>query len=104
MRKEKSALNLLGIARYLAGESKLFSPCNSSCFHHYKDFDMYVLFKKLFSGDFIRKNRELHVNLTILAGFFAITRSKIIAATFRKMEKTRLDELYIYVDKNFLLK
>ena len=35
--------------------------------------------------------------MTILAGFVAITQSKIIAATFRTMEKTRLDELYIYV-------
>ena len=60
--------------------------------------------KKLFSGDFIRKNRELYVNMTILAGFFTITLSKIFAAKFRNMKKTRLKELYIYVDKNFLLK
>ena len=45
-----------------------------------------------------------NVNLTILASFFAITQSKIIAATFRNMEKTRLDELYIYVGNDFLLK
>ena len=50
---------------------------------------------------FIKKNREL--NLTTLAGFFAITLLKIIAANFRKMEKMRFDELYIYVDKSFLL-
>ena len=60
--------------------------------------------KKLFSGDFIRKNCELYVNLTILGGFFAITRLRIIAATFRNVEKTRLNELYINVDKIFLLK
>ena len=60
--------------------------------------------KKLFSGDFIEKNRELYVNLTILAGFFANNQSKIIAATFRNMESTRLDGLYIYEDKSFLLK
>ena len=60
--------------------------------------------KSCFLVILLRKNRELYVNLTILAGFFAITRLKIIAATFRNMEKTRLDELYIYVDNNFLLK
>ena len=53
---------------------------------------------------FLKKNRELYVNLTILAGFFTIAQSKLIRATFRNMEKTRLDELFIYVDKNFLLK
>ena len=37
--------------------------------------------KKLLSGDFIRKNRELCVNLTILVGFFAITRLKFIERT-----------------------
>ena len=50
---------------------------------------------------FIKKNRVLYVNLTILAGFYVITRPKIIAETFQKMEKTRLDEFHIYVDKNF---
>ena len=45
-----------------------------------------------------------YVNLTILAVFFAITRMKIIAATFRNMEQTRLDALNIYVVKIFLLK
>ena len=60
--------------------------------------------KKLFFGDFIMENHKIYVILTILAGFFAITRLKIIAATFRNMEKTRLNELYINVDKNFLLK
>ena len=53
---------------------------------------------------FIKKNRVLYVNWTILAGFYVITRPKIIAATFQKMEKTRLNELDIYVDKDFLLK
>ena len=60
--------------------------------------------KSLFLVIFLKKNRELYVNLTILAGFFAITRLKAIAEKFRMMEKTRLDEFYIYVDKNFLLK
>ena len=36
--------------------------------------------------------------------FFALTRLKIFAATMQKMEKTQLDELYIYVNKSFLLK
>ena len=76
----------------LAFTSSGFLPVRTSCW------------KKLFFGDFIMKNHKLYVNLTILAGFFAITRSKIIASTFRKMEKTRIDEFYIYVVKIFLLK
>ena len=56
---------------------------------------------KLFSGDVIKNNRVVYVNLTILAGFFAITQLKITAVTLRKMEKARLDELYIYEVKNF---
>ena len=75
-------------AAILAATSSGFLPVRTSCW------------KKLFSGDVITKNHKLYVNLTILAGFFAITQSKIIALTFRKMEKMRLDELYIYVDKN----
>ena len=39
---------------------------------------------------------RIFVNLTILDGFFVITRLKIVAANLRKMEKTRLDERYIY--------
>ena len=36
---------------------------------------------------------RIFVNLTILAIFFLITRPKIVAANFRKMEKMRLDEI-----------
>ena len=60
--------------------------------------------KSYFLVIFIMKNREVYVNLTVLASFFTITRLKIIAATFRNMKKTRLNELYIYVVKIFLLK
>ena len=60
--------------------------------------------KQYFPDDDIRKNHKLYVNLTISGAFFVTTRLKIIAATFQKHEKTRFDELYIYVDKNFLLK
>ena len=77
---------------HLAATSSVFLPVRTSCW------------KKLFSGDFIRKNHKLYVNLTIYGAIFVITRLKIIAATFQKHEKARLDELYIYVVKIFLLK
>ena len=48
---------------------------------------MYVLLKKPFLLISVKKNRDLFVNLTFLVGFFAITRTKIIAAKFRTMKK-----------------
>ena len=42
---------------------------------------------------FGKENRELYVNLTILAVFFVIIQLKIIATKFRKLKKMRLVEL-----------
>ena len=53
---------------------------------------------------FIKKNHELYVNLKILADFIAITKTENYRKEIQKMEKTRLDELYIWMDGNFRLK
>ena len=80
------------------GGGKTFSLCNCLCFHHQIHFDIYVLLKKLFFWKSYFRNVW---KFEYFSRFFAITSQKIIAAKFRKMEKMRLDELYIYVDESF---
>ena len=63
-------------------------------------FSSYVFLKK---SIFLRFLLRCSTHENILAGFFDITQLKIIADEIRKLEKTRLNELYIYVDKIFFL-
>ena len=57
-----------------------------------------------YSHVFIRRNMINHEIWSFFCGFWALTRFKKVVETLRRMEKMRLDEIYLLLDEFFLLR
>ena len=51
-----------------------------------------------------KKKADISSNLVIFFGFWALTRLKNVIEVIRRVEKMRLDEIWLLLDKKFLLR